>query len=250
MRLGGKVEVESSDSLGVSIGSDFATVLDRIVAIRLRGRKIDDRVLLMLGSYRRLLASLRTLELHDTSVTSVGLAELRDLDKLSHLDLSGTQVSQEAAAQLVKELSRLETLVLRDTGLGWSGAAGAKARRIDRVDVIPALAAPCVERTVGGGLHVTGRVGITYGTALGSLTASALDAQHSFAPPQPPCPPAKESAMPTIQCSNAAAVCDVLTRRSFLRVGAMTLGGLTLADVLRLRAATTVASPRRTSRSS
>src|SRR5205814_8592389 len=35
--------------------------------------------------------------------------------------------------------------------------------------------------------------------------------------------------------------CDGLTRRDFLRVGALGLGGLTLADLLRLRAAGAVA---------
>jgi hypothetical protein len=41
--------------------------------------------------------------------------------------------------------------------------------------------------------------------------------------------------MPSIHLPNSA-YCDVRTRRSFLRVGALTLGGLTLGDVLRLRA--------------
>jgi hypothetical protein len=42
--------------------------------------------------------------------------------------------------------------------------------------------------------------------------------------------------MPTIYHPNAAALRDVRTRRSFLRVGGLALGGLTLSDVLRLRA--------------
>ncbi len=42
--------------------------------------------------------------------------------------------------------------------------------------------------------------------------------------------------MPAIHHSNWASRYDALTRRSFLRVGGLALGGLTLGDVLRLRA--------------
>jgi hypothetical protein len=51
--------------------------------------------------------------------------------------------------------------------------------------------------------------------------------------------------MLTIQDPGSARCCDGVTRRSFLRVGALTLGGLALGDVLRLRAeAPTPGTPR------
>ena len=42
--------------------------------------------------------------------------------------------------------------------------------------------------------------------------------------------------MPAIIHPNPATFCDVRTRRSFLRVGALALGGLTLGDIMRLQA--------------
>ena len=47
--LGGDVEVDSVESLGQTIGSDFATVMDRLVGIRLSGPKIDDVVIIELA---------------------------------------------------------------------------------------------------------------------------------------------------------------------------------------------------------
>ena len=68
--LGGVVEVKADDALTKSIGPDFATVLDRIVKIRLAGERVDDRTLLSVTSRRRVLAGLRHLELVDTAVSS------------------------------------------------------------------------------------------------------------------------------------------------------------------------------------
>src|SRR2546423_11936716 len=51
--------------------------------------------------------------------------------------------------------------------------------------------------------------------------------------------------MLTIQDPSFATCCAGVTRRSFLRVGALALGGLTLGEVLRLRAeASTPGTPR------
>src|SRR6202042_679366 len=47
-------------------------------------------------------------------------------------------------------------------------------------------------------------------------------------------------AMLTVYESSRAAYCDGMSRRSFLRAGALAFGGLTLGDVLRLRAASPV----------
>jgi hypothetical protein len=43
--------------------------------------------------------------------------------------------------------------------------------------------------------------------------------------------------MPAIHHAQGASYCDVLSRRSFLRIGGLALGGLTMGDVLRLQAA-------------
>ncbi|MGD9723503.1 MAG: DUF1501 domain-containing protein [Pirellulales bacterium] len=51
--------------------------------------------------------------------------------------------------------------------------------------------------------------------------------------------------MPALVHRNADSYCEVRTRRSFLRVGALALGGLTMGDVLRLRAAAPAPNQRR-----
>jgi hypothetical protein len=117
--LGGSVEVDSSEWLATSIGADFATVLDRLIAIRLAGRRIDDRVLVNLAARRRTAAALERLELIDTQVTSVGLGQLQYFESLRHLDLSGTRVSRRAVQSILHDLRRLESIVLRNTGIGW-----------------------------------------------------------------------------------------------------------------------------------
>ena len=116
--LGGVVEVKADDLVTKSIGPDFATVLDRVVKIRLAGAQVDDRTLLSVASRRRVLAGLRHLELIDTSVSSVGLQNLQ-FEGLQHLDLSGTPVSQRVLESLLAELPQLETLNLSRTGIGW-----------------------------------------------------------------------------------------------------------------------------------
>jgi hypothetical protein len=117
--LGGSVEVKSSDPLTRSIGPDFAAVLDKVVGIRLSGSNIDDRVILQLAGQRRMLAGLRNLALVDTAITHAGLLQLRTLEMLRHLDLSGTSVDAIALDALLRELRQLETLVLERTGIGW-----------------------------------------------------------------------------------------------------------------------------------
>lgn len=117
--MGGVVEVKADDNLTKSIGPDFATVLDRIVKIRLAGAKVDDNVLLSVTSRRRVLAGLRRLELVDTAVSSVGLQNLQAFESLQHLDLSGSQVSPNVLESLLADLPELATLNLSRTGIGW-----------------------------------------------------------------------------------------------------------------------------------
>ena len=128
--LGGVVEVKADDALTKSIGPDFATVLDRIVKIRLAGAGVDDHVLLSLTSRRRVLAGLRHLELLDTAVSSVGLQNLQAFESLQHLDLSGTRVSESVLDSLLADLPRLETLNLSRSGIGrWARAKLRFSRR-------------------------------------------------------------------------------------------------------------------------
>jgi hypothetical protein len=117
--VGGTVQVKACDWLTKSIGPDFATVLDRVEAIRLSGPSIDDNVLLSVAARRRILAGLRKLELIDTNVTSVGLHQLHEFESLRHLNLSGTRVSLRAVQSLLQALPLLETLIIARTGIGW-----------------------------------------------------------------------------------------------------------------------------------
>jgi hypothetical protein len=121
--LGGVVEVKADDMVTKSIGPDFATVLDRVVKIRLAGAGVDDQMLLSITSRRRVLAGLRHLELIDTAVSSVGLQNLQAFESLQHLDLSGTPVSESVLDSLLADLPQLETLNLSRTGIGrWARA--------------------------------------------------------------------------------------------------------------------------------
>jgi len=126
--LGGEVNVESVDWLAQSIGSDFATVQERVVTVRLTGRHVDDGILLKMGIERRILAGLQRLELVNTKVTSLGLRQLYDCHSLQHLDLSGTPVSLTAVESLIEKLRQLESIVLRDLGIGWWSQANLRLR--------------------------------------------------------------------------------------------------------------------------
>jgi hypothetical protein len=117
--LGGDVNVESVDWLAQSIGADFATVQERVVAIHLEGAGVDDGILLQMGIERRILAGLQRLELVNTKVTSFGLRQLYDCHSLQHLDLSGTSVSLQAVQSLIEKLQQLESIVLRNHRIGW-----------------------------------------------------------------------------------------------------------------------------------
>jgi hypothetical protein len=97
----------------------FAIVLDQLVAIRLAGPAVGERVLLNLASRRRAASGLRRLELIETRVSAVRLAQLHGFESLRHLDLSGTRVSRRAVQSLLAHLDRLESIVLKNTGLGW-----------------------------------------------------------------------------------------------------------------------------------
>ena len=74
--LGGSVEVESVDWMARTVGSDFATVLERVTTLRLDGPTVDDRTLLALIEHRRTLSGMHRLELTNTRVTGEGLAML------------------------------------------------------------------------------------------------------------------------------------------------------------------------------
>ena len=117
--MGGTVDVEAADALAPSIGQDFATVLDRVVGIRLAGPEIDDDALAYMATERRLLLTLARLELVNTKITDRGLLQLRGFEGLRHLDLTGARISREALEAVLKTLVRLESLVLTGTPISW-----------------------------------------------------------------------------------------------------------------------------------
>lgn len=118
-QLGGTVDVESSEWVTQSIGADFGTVLDRIMAIHLEGEAINDAVIEELFSKKRIVGSLARLELIGTSVGSKGLKLLAACANLKHLDLSRTQVNPETLQELLTHWPALETLHLADSGVGF-----------------------------------------------------------------------------------------------------------------------------------
>jgi aminopeptidase N len=117
--LGGSTEVEQADWLVTSVGNDFATVLERLVSVRLTGPQINDQVFTALAARKNALAAVQRVELIDTRITTRGLIELRHFGSLRHLDLSGTRVSPRTVRALLEELRQLESITLRNTGVGW-----------------------------------------------------------------------------------------------------------------------------------
>ncbi len=117
--LGGSIEIESVDWLAQTIGSDFATVLERIIGVRLEGPTIDDGTLKELAEGSRLLGNLQRLQLLNTSVTPRGLAYIHPFENLREIDLSGTRTSLIAIELLLRDLPRLESIGLQNSGLGW-----------------------------------------------------------------------------------------------------------------------------------
>jgi len=128
--LDGQVDVESVEWLGQTIGSDFATVMDRLASVQLSGPKVDDAAMLSIAPKLRRQAGLHKLSLLNTAITSVGLRELHRCESLRELDLSGTKVTTDAASALLESLDRLERLALKDSGIGW--AARLKLRMANR----------------------------------------------------------------------------------------------------------------------
>lgn len=116
--LGGSVETESVDWMARTVGSDFATVLDRIVTLRLNGPRVDNATLMKLLEQRRILSALRTLELKDTKITSEGLAMLHNFESLHAIDLSGTKVDPDSVELLLASIKGVQSLTLRDCGFG------------------------------------------------------------------------------------------------------------------------------------
>ena len=129
--LGGAVDVESVEWLGQTIGTDFATVMDRLAAVRLSGPQVDDAAFISIAGKLRRQAGLHRLELVNTNVTSVGLRELHRCDSLRHLDLTGTKANAQAIGSLLDTLDRLESIVLRDTGIGWAARMKLRLGRRD-----------------------------------------------------------------------------------------------------------------------
>ncbi|MGD9724625.1 MAG: hypothetical protein AB7E98_24890 [Pirellulales bacterium] len=118
--LGGSAEVEGVEWLGQTIGTDFATVMDRLAAVRLSGPQVDDAAFVPLAARLRRQAGLHRIALQNTRISEAGLAELILFENLRELDLSGTPLTLDDVELLVHKLDRLEKLTLTDTGLGWA----------------------------------------------------------------------------------------------------------------------------------
>ncbi len=117
-RMGGQPTVETCDWVEEEVGPDFATVLDKLIGIRLEGSEVDDRFVSRFAQWHRPLAALRTLELVDTQISSAGAGYLTGLTSLRRLDLSGSSVGPRGAEALIESLPRLEWIGLRGTRVG------------------------------------------------------------------------------------------------------------------------------------
>lgn len=114
---GGQVEVEQLDWLQREIGDDFAQVLESIVGVRWTGRLTTDADLRYLAERSGSFASLRRLDLSDSSISDQGLLLLGTLGGLRRLELANTAITHHGLA-ILDELSHLEKLGLRGTNIG------------------------------------------------------------------------------------------------------------------------------------
>jgi hypothetical protein len=133
-RLGGQVEFEEVDWLTQSVG-DFAVLVERLRAIRLRDTAADDNFLAFLTDGRPRTPYIVELDLSGTRITDKGLRMLESLSLLQRLDLSRTNVTRPAVSALVQELSALEEVDLAGTRVGWLArwrlAASVRSRKAE-----------------------------------------------------------------------------------------------------------------------
>ena len=128
------VEFEEVDWLTQSVG-DFAVLVERLRAIRLRDTAADDNFLAFLTDGRPRTPYIVELDLSGTRITDKGLRMLESLSLLQRLDLSRTNVTRPAVSALVQELSALEEVDLAGTRVGWLArwrlAASVRSRKAE-----------------------------------------------------------------------------------------------------------------------
>lgn len=114
---GGSVTVEQLDWLQAEIGDDFAQILETVVGIRWTGPTVADIDLKYLADRSASFASLRSLDLSETTITDAGLLGLASLAGLRRLDLSNTAITHQGL-EVLGELSNLEKLTLTGAAVG------------------------------------------------------------------------------------------------------------------------------------
>lgn len=129
-QLGGRVEVEGLDWMKNEIGEDFAQVLDKVVAIDLRGTASGDVDLALLAEIPARLLGVRSLDLSGTPVTEIGVAYLAAFPSLRRLDLSQTAIVDEVLPTL-ESMSQLEWLSVEGTPLSLFGLYRLRHHRAD-----------------------------------------------------------------------------------------------------------------------
>ena len=116
--LGGKVDVDPIDWLKRSFGEDFAQVVERISRLKLCGPHIGDAQVAYLALERKVLGSLRDLDLSFSKLTDAGVPHLLALTNIERLKLRGTKVTR-SGAEVLSRLPELAWLNLAGTDLGW-----------------------------------------------------------------------------------------------------------------------------------
>ena len=110
--------------------------LKSVVALDLRGTKISDAALAIVGG----LEMLEELYLGNTTITDAGLEQLKPLSKLKVLNLVGTKVSDAGVIGLAGELRGLKAVNLFKTEITDAGVSGLKPLEELEVLVLPPAA--------------------------------------------------------------------------------------------------------------
>lgn len=117
---GGTVESEQIEWVMKSFDGDFAQLVEKIVAVELRGPQADDRAVALLVEGKNLLGNLRWLDLSGSKVTDEGVGRLAALTSLERLNLRDTGVTWRGLREL-RRLPVLKRADIRGTHVGWWG---------------------------------------------------------------------------------------------------------------------------------
>ncbi len=115
-RRGGRVEIENLDWMERSFG-DFATLAERLRAIKLRDCPDGDEFLKYLADNAGHLKYLSGLDLAGSAVTDAGLKSLVELRSLARINLAGTGITGSGLKQLAP-LESLEWLNVAGISIG------------------------------------------------------------------------------------------------------------------------------------